>query len=59
MTAAAVIKLYSKWSNMAIKGGHRQNELFSLCPVKQQILFSSYYMRSPVVSTVGHMRERR
>lgn len=44
---------------MAIKGGHCQNELFSLCQVKQQILFSSYYMYSPVISTMGYMGERR
>lgn len=38
---------------MAIKGGHHHKELFSLCPVKQQIFFSPYYMYSPVISTVG------
>lgn len=44
---------------MAIKGSHHQNELFSLCRVKQQILFSSHYMCSPVISTVGYMRGDR
>lgn len=53
MTAVAVINLYSEWSYMAIKGGHHHKELFSLCPVKQQIFFSPYYMYSPVISTVG------
>lgn len=62
MTAVAVIKLYSKWnkySDMAIKGSHCHRELFSLCPVKQQIRFSTYNVCSPVISTVGDMRERR
>lgn len=43
---------------MAIKGGHPQNELFFLCPVEQQIFFSTCYMCSPIISTVGHMREK-
>lgn len=28
MTAVAVIALYSKWTDMAIKGAHGQSELF-------------------------------
>lgn len=43
---------------MAIKGDYHQNELFFLCPAEQQIFFSTYYTCSPIISTVGDMREK-